>query len=49
MVADPEAQIFVPVNATLSGHRRNEEMLEELGNVIVIMNRLTARLPELFT
>lgn len=48
-VGDPTAQVLAPVKATLRGHRRNDEIFELFGKVIVIVNWLTTRFPELLT
>ena len=48
-VGEPEAQVLLPVNETLTLQRRNAETLELLGSVIVMVNRLTESEPPLLT
>jgi hypothetical protein len=47
-VDEPEAHVLVPVKVTFTPQRRNAEIFELAGNVIVNVKRLTERVPELF-
>jgi hypothetical protein len=47
LVEDPEAHVLVAIKETFTAQRRNAETFEFLGNVIVSVNWLIVKLPEL--